>query len=98
MRSASSLRDWRIEGSEMRMTKPLENERTAAPGRADMKRLRRTTDAEIDRQITADLDTAPDQADEMDWQVVRHPPVPDVRHVRAKLGLSQVEFARRFGL
>ncbi len=73
-------------------------DRAAAPGRVDLMRLRGTTDQEIAQQISADPDTAPDVADETNWQVVRRPPVSDVRRVRAKLGLSQATFAERFGL
>lgn len=82
----------------MRTTRRSGTDRVAATGRVDLKRLRQTTDDEIAQQIAADPDTAPDLADDTDWQVVRRPPVPDVRRVRVKLGLSQAAFAQRFGL
>ncbi len=65
--------------------------------RADLKRIRRTTDAEIDRMIAANADTAPDMAKDRDWRRVLSPRVPDVKAIRRKLGLSQAEFAERFG-
>lgn len=67
-------------------------------GRVDSERLRATTDEDIDRQIAADPDTAPRIDDLSGWKVVRNPPVPDVRQIREKMGLSQTEFADRFGL
>jgi putative transcriptional regulator len=68
------------------------------PGRVDYERLRATTDEDIARQIAEDPDTAPDMGNVTDWRVVRNPPVPDVRQIREKLGLSQADFADRFGL
>ena len=47
--------------------------------------------------IALDLDTAPDMAPTRDWRQVLKPQVPDVRAIRRKLGLSQSEFAARFG-
>lgn len=70
----------------------------AAAGRAAWERVRATTDEEIAQAIAADPDTAPDLADACGWRVVRTPPVPDVRRIRVKLGLSQAAFAERFGL
>lgn len=67
-------------------------------GKVDRERLRRTTDAEIARQIAADPDTAPDMAEANDWRLVANPPVPDVKAIRKRLGLSQAAFAGRFGL
>jgi putative transcriptional regulator len=64
----------------------------------DRQRVCATTDEDIARQSAADPDTAPDMAGEAGWHVVRRPAVPDVRRVRAQLGLSQAAFARRFGL
>ena len=69
-----------------------------AAARADLDRLRATTDEEIAGQIATDPDTAPDMAAATGWRVVRRPPAPDVRRVRTKLGLSQAAFAQRFGL
>ena len=78
--------------------KRLAADQLAAAGRVDRARLRTTTEEEIARQIAADPETAPDLADAEGWRVVRRPPVPDVRQLRARLGLSQAAFARRFGL
>lgn len=75
-----------------------DTERAATFGRVNWQRLRRTTDEEIAQQIATDPDTAPGMADLTDWEVVRRPLVPDVRRLRAKLGLSQAAFAQRFGL
>ncbi len=66
-------------------------------GEVDEARLERTTDADIDRMIAEDPDTAPAAEDLTGWRRVRNPPLPDVRAIRARLGLSQAEFARRFG-
>ena len=73
-------------------------------GRVDWERVRKTTDADIRRMIEADPDTARDMAtnrdqvsDSRDWRKIITPKVPDVRGIRCKLGLSQAEFARRFG-
>jgi putative transcriptional regulator len=78
--------------------KRLGGDELAAAGRVDWERVRATPDEEIARQIAADPETAPNMANETDWHVVRRPAVPDVRRVRAKLGLSQAAFAQRFGL
>jgi putative transcriptional regulator len=64
--------------------------------RANLERIRKTTDEEIDAMIAADADTAPDMS-RRDWRRVINPRLPDVRAIRRKLGLSQKEFARRFG-
>ena len=47
--------------------------------------------------IATDAETAPDMARGRDWRRVLTPRVPDVRAIRRKLGLSQSEFANRFG-
>ncbi len=67
-------------------------------GKADRDRLRRTTDAEIAEQIAADPDTAPEMAADTDWRLVANPPIPDIKAIRRRLGLSQAQFANRFGL
>ena len=67
-------------------------------GKVDWERLRATTDEDIDRQVAEDPDTAPRAEDLTGWKVVRNPPIPDVRQIREKMGLSQAEFADRFGL
>jgi putative transcriptional regulator len=65
--------------------------------RADHERIRKTTtDEEIDAMIAADPDTASDMS-RRDWRRVISPRLPDVRAIRRKLGLSQKEFAGRFG-
>ena len=64
--------------------------------KADWERIRNTTDEEIDAMIAADPDTAPDMSD-IDWRNVVTPKVPDVRALRRKLGLSQAQFASKFG-
>ena len=64
--------------------------------RADLERIRKTTDEEIDAMIAADPDTAADMS-RRDWRRVISPRLPDVRAIRRKLGLSQKEFAGRFG-
>ena len=66
-------------------------------GRVDWERVRKTDDADIDRMIATDPDTASDMAKARDWRKVITPSVPDVRAIRRKLGLSQAAFARRFG-
>jgi putative transcriptional regulator len=57
------------------------------------------TDEEIDLQIAANPDAAPDVSDWSldDPNVVVMEPV-DVRAIRAKLGMSQEEFAQAFSL
>lgn len=66
-------------------------------GRIDWERVLRTTDEDIDKMIASDPDTAPDMAKKRDWRRVLTPHVPDVQALRRKLGLSQSEFAARFG-
>jgi putative transcriptional regulator len=66
-------------------------------GRIDWERVRRTTDKDIDNMIASDPDTAPDMSEKRDWRRVLTPRVPDVQALRRKLGLSQSEFAARFG-
>jgi len=59
--------------------------------------VRRTTDGDIGKMIASDPDTAPDMSKERDWRRVLTPRVPDVPAIRRKLGLSQSDFAARFG-
>jgi putative transcriptional regulator len=63
----------------------------------DWRRIDRTTDAEIRRQIAADPDTAPEIADIRGIRRVRPPARVDVKAIRRRLGLSQAAFAGRFG-
>ena len=66
-------------------------------GRVDWARVRSTTDKDIEKMILSDQDTAPDMSQHRDWRRVLKPQVPDVQVIRGKLGLSQSEFAARFG-
>ena len=66
-------------------------------GEVDGERLARTTDKDIDRMIAEDPDFAPVAEDLAGWRRVHNPPLPDVRAIRERLGLSQAAFARRFG-
>lgn len=66
----------------------------------DWAALEETSDAEIDVQITTDPDTAPIfTADELARarRVVPPPAPDDVKGIRQRLGLSQEQFAARFG-
>jgi putative transcriptional regulator len=68
--------------------------------KVDWQRIAATTDAEIDRQIAVDVDTAPVfSARELSRarRVVPMPTADDVRAIRRRLGLSQVQFAARYG-
>lgn len=66
-------------------------------GRVDWARVKAASDEDIDKMIASDADTAPDMAQGRDWRRVLKPQVPDVQAIRRKLGLSQSEFAVRFG-
>jgi putative transcriptional regulator len=72
------------------------NEILKSRARANLTRIRETTDEEVDAMIAADPDTGPDMS-RRDWRRIINPHLPDVRAIRLKLGLSQQEFARRFG-
>jgi len=68
--------------------------------KVDWARVERTTDVDIDAQIAADPDTSPvftpaelAQA----RRVVGTPAGENVRAIRQRLGLSQEQFAARFG-
>jgi putative transcriptional regulator len=63
----------------------------------DWKKLRRTVNEEIHRQIAENPDTAPEVSDFSGFRKVYNPPLPDVKAVRCKLKLSQEAFASRFG-
>jgi len=69
----------------------------ASGGRVDRAKLAATTDEEIDKQISADPDTAPDQSDRLDFKRVYAPPIPDIKALRGRFGISQAAFADRFG-
>ena len=67
-------------------------------GRVDWKRIRATRDRDIAKQIGSDPEVAESTAAELRRaRQVYSPPVPDVKAIRQKLGLSQGAFARRFG-
>ena len=67
-------------------------------GRVNRERLRASSEREIARQIASDQDV-PEMttADLRRARRMYNPPVPDVKAIRHKLGLSQAEFARQFG-
>jgi len=62
----------------------------------DRARLDATTDADIERQIAVDADTAPDMGAAGARAVRRIPPLPTarIRSIRALTGLTQAEFAK----
>ena len=66
----------------------------------DWSRVDATTDAEIDAQIAADQETAPVfEADKLiaAGRAAAPTPAVDVRALRARLGLTQETFAKRYG-
>ncbi len=68
--------------------------------KVDWRRVRATKDARIDAQITRDPDTAPifTSAELKRATRVIPPAQPeDVKAIRQRLGLSQDQFARRYG-
>lgn len=68
--------------------------------KVDWSRIAATTDAEIEHQIAADPDTAPVfSASELKRarRVVPAPAADDVRAICRRLGLSQQQFAARYG-
>jgi putative transcriptional regulator len=67
-------------------------------GRVDLKRVRDTTDKDITRWIAEDPDTAPKLPSKVRPCIVYTPPLPNVRRIREQMGLTQGEFAKRFGL
>jgi putative transcriptional regulator len=68
--------------------------------KVDWAAIAKTTDKDIDAQIAADPDTAPIFTD---WELARARRVfpkqtsGNVRALRRRLGLSQAQFAKRFG-
>jgi putative transcriptional regulator len=65
----------------------------------DWAALEALTDEEIDRQIEANPDAAPDVSDwSLDDPKVRLMEPIDITAIRAALGMSQAEFARAFSL
>jgi putative transcriptional regulator len=70
-----------------------------AKHKPDWAALDALTDEEIDAQIAADPDVAPDISDwSLDDPRVRIMEPTDVKAIRVKFGLSQEAFAREFGL
>jgi putative transcriptional regulator len=68
--------------------------------KVDWRRVAATTDREIAKQIAADRDTAPIfSARELSRakRVVPPPAAEDVRAIRRRLGLTQAQFAARYG-
>ena len=67
-------------------------------GRVNRERLNASTERDIAQQIASDPDV-PEMtaADLRRARRVYNPPVPDVKVIRHKLGLSQAEFAQQFG-
>ena len=66
-------------------------------GKVDWALVDATTEEDIRKMIESDPDTAPDLSVDRDWRKVIAPYVPDVRALRRKLGLSQAQFASKFG-
>jgi putative transcriptional regulator len=73
------------------------NEILKSKPRADLNRIRRFSDKDIDAMIASDQDTSLDMSKARDWRRVVSPRFPDVRAIRKKLELSQAAFAKRFG-
>ena len=68
--------------------------------KVDWRRVSETTDREIARQISDDRDTAPVfSARELNRakRVIPPPAAEDVRAIRRRLGLTQAQFAARYG-
>ena len=87
-----------LEGSEMPTTRRSNTEIRKARGRIDTKRVRAANDKDIARWIAEDPETAPELPRGAKSRLVHNPPLPDVKSIRKKLGLTQDEFARHFGL
>ena len=66
-------------------------------GRSQWQKIQNTTDEDIAGQITSEPETAPEIRSSSALRRVYNPPVPDIKAIRQKLGLSQAAFARRFG-
>lgn len=75
----------------------LDEIRRRGGGKVDWERVDATTEEDIQKMIESDPDTAPDMAVNRDWRKVITPRVPNVRALRHKLGLSQAQFASKFG-
>jgi uncharacterized DUF497 family protein/DNA-binding transcriptional regulator YiaG len=83
--------------SEMPIVRRSLSEIIKSKPKADLERIRSTTDAEIEAQIASDPDTPPEMTLDRDWRKLVTPNVPDIRALRRTLGLSQSQFASKFG-
>lgn len=79
-------------------TKFYTMEEVAAAKPTDPQKLLATTDEDIDRQIAADPDTAPDLSDVDPSEFVLRSPAWQARTIRTRLGLTQEQFSARFGI
>ena len=67
-------------------------------GRVDWEKLRATSRRQPARQIASDPDVAEATKEDLSRaRAIYNPPVPDIKAIRRKYGLSQIAFARRFG-
>lgn len=73
-------------------------EEVAAAKPTDPHKLLATTDDDITRQIAEDPDTALDQSDADLSEFVHRTPGLEARAIRTRLGLTQEQFAARFGI
>ncbi|UEM20055.1 helix-turn-helix domain-containing protein [Skermanella mucosa] len=73
-------------------------EQVARTQPADFRKIEATTDADIERHIAEDSDTAPDLGSRDPSEFVARSPDLDVRTIRKRLGITQEEFASRFGI
>lgn len=64
----------------------------------DRAKMDATTEADIQRQIAEDPDTAPDLGDLDPGAFAVRRAWPDLKELRSRLGLSQPEFAAAYGL
>jgi putative transcriptional regulator len=83
----------------MPMHKPKPADKVPTPKRhePDWAALEALTDEEIDAQIAADPDAAPELTEEWFEKAEKLEPI-DIKAIRATLGMSQAEFARAFSL
>ena len=66
-------------------------------GQVDWKRVDATTEEDIRQMIESDPDTAPDMGLDRDWRRVSRRVCRMSNAIRRKLGLSQAQFASKFG-
>src|SRR5437588_12201263 len=88
-------RDQHQGGNEMPTTRRSQTEILKNRGRIDVKRVRSATNKDIARWIAEDPDTAPELPRGAKLRLIHNPPLPNVRSIRRKLGLTQADFARR---